>query len=179
MIAVWMYLVSSIQFISFLPSCLWEKAQYRLKYCLKEPLYLKQPSNQLSLTLRIWQFQQLPPGKEHRKGVVTPSLRRTRRRNDIILITCNRRVDRCLVKSHTILSRYVLFPIKVGLVSYQGMFCSLSKYVLFPIKVCFVPYQSMFCSLSRCVLFPIKVCFVPYQSMLCSLSRYVLLKCFI
>ena len=33
---------------SSLSPCLWETAQYRLKYCLKGPLRLKQPTNQLS-----------------------------------------------------------------------------------------------------------------------------------
>ena len=43
---------SLIYHFSFLSPSLWEAAQYRLKYCLKGPLSPKQPTNQLSLTVR-------------------------------------------------------------------------------------------------------------------------------
>ena len=36
---------SRLSILSFFPS-LWETARYRLKYCLKEALYTKQPTNQ-------------------------------------------------------------------------------------------------------------------------------------
>ena len=36
-----------IYHFSFLSPSLWETARYRLKYCLKGPLSLKQPTNQL------------------------------------------------------------------------------------------------------------------------------------
>ena len=42
---VWTYLLSSI--LSPLSPSLWETARYRLKYCLKGPLNLKQPTNHL------------------------------------------------------------------------------------------------------------------------------------
>ena len=42
---VWTFLFLSILFSSLSPS-LWETARYRLKYCLKGPLSLKQPTNQ-------------------------------------------------------------------------------------------------------------------------------------
>ena len=38
---------SLIYHVSFLSPYLWESARYRLKYCLKEPLNPKQPTNQL------------------------------------------------------------------------------------------------------------------------------------
>ena len=38
---------SRLSFLYFSPS-LWEKARYRLKYCLKGPLSTKQPTNQPS-----------------------------------------------------------------------------------------------------------------------------------
>ena len=41
---VWTFLLSSI--LSPLSPSLWETARYRLKYCLKGPLYPKQPTNQ-------------------------------------------------------------------------------------------------------------------------------------
>ena len=41
---VWTFLLSSILFSSLSPS-LWETVRYRLKYCLKGPLNLKQPTN--------------------------------------------------------------------------------------------------------------------------------------
>ena len=41
---VWTFLLSSILFSSLSPS-LWETVRYRLKYCLKWPLNLKQPTN--------------------------------------------------------------------------------------------------------------------------------------
>ena len=37
---------SLIYLFSFLSPSLWESARYRLKYCLKEPLNPKQPTNQ-------------------------------------------------------------------------------------------------------------------------------------
>ena len=40
-------------FLSLSP-ILWETARYRLKYCLKGPLNPKQPTNQLSLYLRLF-----------------------------------------------------------------------------------------------------------------------------
>ena len=40
---------SLIYFLSFLSPSLWEKARYRLKYCLKGPLNPKQPTNQHSV----------------------------------------------------------------------------------------------------------------------------------
>ena len=43
---VWTFLLSSILFSSLSPS-LWETARYRLKYCLKGLLNLKQPTNHL------------------------------------------------------------------------------------------------------------------------------------
>ena len=41
---VWTFLLSSILFSPLSPS-LWETARYRLKYCLKEPIYPKQLTN--------------------------------------------------------------------------------------------------------------------------------------
>ena len=38
---------SLIYLFSFLSPSLWETARYRLKYCLKGPLYPKQPTNRL------------------------------------------------------------------------------------------------------------------------------------
>ena len=38
---------------SFLSPSLWETARYRLKYCLKGPLSLKQPTNQISFLFII------------------------------------------------------------------------------------------------------------------------------
>ena len=43
---VWTFFLSSITSLFFLPPTLWETARYRLKYCLKGPLSLKQPTNQ-------------------------------------------------------------------------------------------------------------------------------------
>ena len=43
---VWTFLLSSILSFLFSPS-LWETTRYRLKYCLKGPLNLKQPTNQI------------------------------------------------------------------------------------------------------------------------------------
>ena len=43
---VWTFLLSSILFSPLSPS-LWETARYRLKHCLKGPLSLKQPTNQI------------------------------------------------------------------------------------------------------------------------------------
>ena len=40
---------SIIYHLSFLSPSLWETARYRLKYCLKGPLSLKQPTNQQSI----------------------------------------------------------------------------------------------------------------------------------
>ena len=42
---------SFIYHFSFLSPSLWETARYRLKYCLKGPLSLKQPTNQLKPSL--------------------------------------------------------------------------------------------------------------------------------
>ena len=42
---VWTFLFIIYRFSPFSPS-LWETARYRLKYCLKGPLNLKQPANQ-------------------------------------------------------------------------------------------------------------------------------------
>ena len=43
---------SLIYHFSFLSPSLWETARYRLKYCLKGPLSLKQPTNQPILDLK-------------------------------------------------------------------------------------------------------------------------------
>ena len=43
---------SLIYLFSFLSPCLWETARYRLKYCLKGPLNLKQPTNQCIIMSR-------------------------------------------------------------------------------------------------------------------------------
>ena len=40
---VWTFLLSSV--LSPLSPCLWERARYRLKYCLKGPLNPNQPTN--------------------------------------------------------------------------------------------------------------------------------------
>ena len=48
---VWTFLLSSI--LSPLSPSLWETARYRLKYCLKGPLNLKQPTNQMYPTNEI------------------------------------------------------------------------------------------------------------------------------
>ena len=42
---------SLIYHFSFLSRSLWERVRYRLKYCLKGPLSLKQPTNQLKVPL--------------------------------------------------------------------------------------------------------------------------------
>ena len=42
---VWTFLLSSVLSLLFLSLSLWETARYRLKYCLKEPLNQKQPTN--------------------------------------------------------------------------------------------------------------------------------------
>ena len=41
---VWTFFPFSV-FFCFLSPSLWETARYRLKYCLKRPLSLKQPTN--------------------------------------------------------------------------------------------------------------------------------------
>ena len=40
---------------------LWETARYRLKYCLKGPLYPKQPTNQLSRLVKRPKTESYPP----------------------------------------------------------------------------------------------------------------------
>ena len=46
---------SLIYHFSLLSPSLWETARYRLQYCLKEPLYPKQPTNQPSFLLILTQ----------------------------------------------------------------------------------------------------------------------------
>ena len=47
--------IFSLAYLFFFSFCLWEKARYRLQYCLKWPLNPKQPTNQIitSDTLNI------------------------------------------------------------------------------------------------------------------------------
>ena len=42
---------SLVYYFSFLTPSLWGKARYRLKYCLKGPLSLNQPTNQCTCTI--------------------------------------------------------------------------------------------------------------------------------
>ena len=44
---------SLVYHFSFLSPCLWEMAQYRLKYCLKGPLSPKQPTNKPTYSLIV------------------------------------------------------------------------------------------------------------------------------
>ena len=44
---------SLIYHFSFLSPSLWETARYRLKYCLKDPLKTKQPTNQLIILRNV------------------------------------------------------------------------------------------------------------------------------
>ena len=52
---------SLIYYFSLLSPSLWETAQYRLKYCLKGPLSLKQPSNQHFAKIMVirWVFEEI------------------------------------------------------------------------------------------------------------------------
>ena len=54
---------SLIYHLSPLSFCLWEKARYRLKYCLKEPLNPKQPTNYLSF-FKVWSHVKSAPHLE-------------------------------------------------------------------------------------------------------------------
>ena len=49
---VWTFFLSSISFLFFSLS-LWETARYRLKYCLKGPLSLKQLTNQPTNPIKV------------------------------------------------------------------------------------------------------------------------------
>ena len=45
---------SLVYLFSFLSPFLWETTRYRLKYCLRGPLSLKQQTNQVSYLVIIW-----------------------------------------------------------------------------------------------------------------------------
>ena len=54
---------SLIYHFPFLSPSLWETAQYRLKYCLKEPLSPKQTNQQINI--EVWNLQHSYPCIEH------------------------------------------------------------------------------------------------------------------
>ena len=63
---------SLIYHFSFLSPSLWETARYRLKYCLKEPLKTKQPTNRLIILRNVF----IVPIKNHFNTLLFPDRKR-------------------------------------------------------------------------------------------------------